>query len=57
MLHLCNILVVRDEFFKKEANMMSYDCIKLFNAFSSNTLIILDNPVDMVTSDANFIEN
>lgn len=57
MLYLCDILVVSDELLEKKTNVIGNHCIKLFDALSSNLLVILDNPIDVIAADANFIEN
>jgi hypothetical protein len=57
LLHLCDILVVSDELFKKEANVMCNDGIELLNALSSDTLVILDNTIDMVTADTYLVKD
>lgn len=57
LLYLMNVLVVGNEFFEEEANVLGYDIIELFYAFGGNLLIILDDPIEMIASDPYLFED
>lgn len=53
---LADILIVCNEFFEEDTDMLCNDGIKLLSIFRSNFLVVLNDPIKMVASDSNFIE-
>ena len=57
LMHLSDALIVGDEFFEKDADMLGDDGVKLLNVLTCDLLIVLDDPVKMVTSDSYLVED
>jgi hypothetical protein len=56
LLNFWYILVVSDELFEEETNVLSDDAIELLRTFPRGLLVVLDDAVEMVAADTDTVE-